>query len=173
MASRRAAFVASLCVGGMLFCGCGGNQKKGVTVARPGLVPVINVEDDDPKMLAAINKARATTPEFIAALKNPKPGQSGFGVKIPVKDGTQVEHMWMSPVRIVDGQFSGAINNEPLNVKTVKLGDEVKIAPNEISDWMYVEGGKLIGGYTIRMIRDNMPPGERQKFDRSTGLIID
>jgi uncharacterized protein YegJ (DUF2314 family) len=49
----------------------------------------------------------------------------------------------------------------------------VKTAKNEISDWMYVENKKLIGGYTIRVLRDNMPPEERREFERSVPFTLD
>jgi len=174
MPFRRLMPQSSACLAIASLFGCGSSEvKPGTIVKRPGLVPVVNVKDDDPNMLAAIQKARTTTDGFVAALNNPKPSQSGFAVKVPIKDRDRVEQMWVSPVRLVNDQFIGVINNEPLNVTTVKIGDEMKIGKGEISDWMYVENGRLIGGFTIRAIRDNMPANERQNFDRSTGLIID
>ena len=154
--------------------GCGRNDgKAGKTVERPGAPPVIFAKDDDPKMLAAMEKARSTSANFIAALANPKRQQSGFSVKVPIKDGEQVEHMWLSPVCFVDNQFVGKINNHPVKVMNVKLGDEVKYSKDEISDWMYVEGRKLVGGYTIRVLRDGMSAKEREDFERNIGLVID
>ncbi len=81
--------------------------------------------------------------------------------------------MWVSPVLFANDQFVGTLNNQPLKVTTLKLGDEVKVGKADISDWMYVEGGKLIGGYTIRILRDNMSEIERNKFDQKLGLLID
>jgi len=151
----------------------GNSPKPGTTVERPGLAPVTYVKDDDPRMVAAIEKARNTTDQFIATLKNPKAMQSGFGVKVPLKYANQFEHMWVSPVLFANDQFVGTLNNQPLKVTTLKLGDEVKVGKADISDWMYVEGGKLIGGYTIRILRDNMSEIERNKFDQKLGLLID
>ena len=55
---------------------------------------VIHVSKDDPRMNAAIEKARASVDTFIAALKAPKPGQVGFNVKKKFEDGSQVEFIW-------------------------------------------------------------------------------
>ena len=100
---------------------------------------VTRVADDDPQMNAAIEKARSTADTFIAVLKSPKPGQSGFSVKMLVSDGTNHEHIWLSPV-VFDGKvFRGMINNKPDKVTTIKMGERASVEPSEISDWMYIE----------------------------------
>jgi uncharacterized protein YegJ (DUF2314 family) len=65
------------------------------------------------------------------------------------------------------------VNNDPDTVKNVKIGQKVSIEPSKISDWMFVENGKLVGGYTIRVLRDTMSAGERAEFDKSAGFVID
>ena len=35
----------------------------------------------------------------------------------------------------------------------------------QITDWMYVEDGRLVGGYTMRAIRDRLSSDARAKFD--------
>jgi uncharacterized protein YegJ (DUF2314 family) len=58
--------------------------------------------------------------------------------------------MWLTPVSFDGTTFHGTVNNEPEKVKTVRMGQKVTVAPSEISDWMYVENRKLVGGYTLR-----------------------
>jgi len=135
--------------------------------------PVSFVKDDDPKMVAAIEKARASVDQFITALNDPNILQSDFSVKFPIKEGDQVEHIWVHPVRFENGQFIGNINNNPDLVTTVSLGDEVKMAKEDISDWMYVDDQKLIGGYTLRVLRDNLAPNEREAFDSGIPFKIE
>ena len=134
---------------------------------------VFHVADDDPRMNAAMEKARSTVNTFITALKSPKPGQSEFGVKMAFTDGKQVEHMWLSPVTYDGKVFHGTVNNDPEMVKNVKLGQKVSVEPSKISDWMYVQNGKLVGGYTIRVLRDAMPAAQRAEFDKSVPFKID
>jgi len=38
---------------------------------------------------------------------------------------------------------------------------------------MYLENGKLFGGYTIRVLRNNMSEEERKQFDSESGMQID
>lgn len=134
---------------------------------------VTNVDADDPQMNAAIQQARSTLDQFTTALTSPKPSQSTFSIKLPFKDGESVEHMWLAPVSY-DGQvFRGTVNNDPAQVKNVKIGQEVTAAPAEISDWMFVDDGKLVGGYTLRVLRNAMPANERAEFDESMPFTID
>lgn len=154
--------------------GCGGDQPvANETIERPGQPPVTQVESDDPEMTAAIETARATVDQFIAALETPQPSRSDFSVKVRIEDGDYAEHMWILPVRYENGEFHGTINNEPSGVTTVSLGDEVSVAKEEISDWMYVEDQKLIGGYTLRAIRASLPQEERADFDRSLPFALE
>ncbi len=134
---------------------------------------VIAVEDNDPKMQAAIEKARKSVNTFIQAMANPQPSQSQFMVKMAFRDGKIVEHMWLSSVRYNSGKFYGSIENYPDKLTTVKLGDSAEVKKDEISDWMYVGDGRLVGGYTIRALLDSMPADERRKQEESVPFKID
>jgi uncharacterized protein YegJ (DUF2314 family) len=152
-----------------LVVGCS-SKKKGVD---KGVDKVTLIEDDDPRMSAAIDKARDTVKTFITALKAPKAGQKAFSVKMAFSDGDQVEHMWLSPVTFDGKVFQGTVNNDPQMVSNVKIGQKVTVEPGDISDWMYVENRKLVGGYTFRVMRDAMSAKERKEFDRSVPFTID
>ena len=167
--------LAALLITGI--AGCGGDQPgaptQGHTVERPDNPPVTFVEESDPQMTAAIGQARATVDQFIAALHDPTNSQTDFSIKLAVADGEQVEHMWLTDVRYADGKFTGQIANEPLELTTVSLGDDAEIARDQISDWMYVDDGRLVGGYTIRRLRDSMPPDKRRELDESVPFTLD
>jgi uncharacterized protein YegJ (DUF2314 family) len=134
---------------------------------------VTYVAEDDPRMKAGMEKARSSVNTFIAALKLPKPGQSAFSVKMAFTDGTNTEHMWLTPVSYDGKNFQGTVNNEPEKVKNVKLGQRVTVEPSKISDWMYVENRKLVGGQTLRVLRDALTPAERADFDKSVPFVIE
>ncbi len=124
-------------------------------------------------MNAAIAKARSTFDTFVTALRAPKKSQSRFSVKIRISNGDGSEHFWLSDVRYDGSVISGKIDNEPETVSTVKLGQAVSARPAEISDWMYVDRGKLVGGYTLRALRDRLSPSDRAEFDRSLPFKIE
>ncbi len=138
--------------------------------SKPG---VVQVEKDDAKMKAAMEKARATVKPFIAALQEPKAGQVGFSVKVPFTEEGGTEHMWLRPLSFDGKNFQGKVNNEPKFLKKVKLGQSVTIGPDKISDWMYFDKKKLVGGYTLRALRDSLTPEERAAFDKDMPFEID
>jgi uncharacterized protein YegJ (DUF2314 family) len=133
---------------------------------------VTTVDGDDPKMNAAIAKARSTVGQMVDALKSPN-GRSDFAVKMPFSQGGRGEHMWVQPVEFSGGRFTGTLANDPVTVKSMKAGQEVSAPRDEISDWMYVENGKLVGGYTLRVLRDTLSAKERSEFDQSVPFQIE
>lgn len=121
-------------------------------------------------MVKAIQTARSTVDQFAAAVSAPKAGQESFACKKPFTEGDTVEHMWITDVSFDGARFRGTVNNEPVEVKNVKLGQKTEVPRNEVSDWMYLENGKLVGGYTLRVLRSRMSPGERKDFDENCGF---
>jgi uncharacterized protein YegJ (DUF2314 family) len=134
---------------------------------------VVMVDDNDAAMNSAIAKARETVGTFVQALKSPKAGQRGFAVKFAIKDKNGTEHFWVTDVAFDGSTFRGKINNEPEIVKTVKFGQTVSDDKSHISDWMYIDSGKLVGGYTIRVLRDKLSAQERADFDRGVPFKFD
>lgn len=118
---------------------------------------VILFSDSDPEMNAAIEKARATLPEFWSHVASPAAGESGFSVKLALTDGDAVEHFWCSDIVGSAAQATCVIANEPAYVMTVKFGERVDIHPVQISDWMYWVGDKIRGGETQRVMIGRMP----------------
>ena len=144
--------------------GCGPSTSK----------PVISqIDPNDPRMNAAIAKARATVQEFIAVLKAPKPSYYGFSVKLAFTDGDVTEHMWLMPITFDGTHFHGTVNNQPEKLTNVTLGQKVAIDPATITDWMYIDDLILVGGQTLRAVRDSLPVADRAEFDKSLPFIVE
>jgi uncharacterized protein YegJ (DUF2314 family) len=129
-------------------------------------------------MNAAIEKAQATLDQFLTALASPKPSQTYFSVKarFPYPNGsggTSYEHIWLDNVSYTDGQFSGLIGNEPVEVTSLHLAQKVTVPKADITDWFIIDNNHMLGGYTVRVLRDRMTNDERQKFDQEWGVVID
>ena len=69
--------------------------------------------------------------------------------------------------------FRGKINNQPVDVKNVRLDQSVTVAPNEVTDWMFIKDGKLIGGYTTRVFYARLSPEKRAQFDQQADFKIE
>jgi len=46
----------------------------------------------------------------------------------------------------------------------LEAGEKIRVDEEDIVDWMIVEDGKLVGGYTIRLAVERMSPEERERF---------
>ena len=130
---------------------------------RATRAPIAHIAHDDPAMIEAIARARATVPEFIRVLQSPTAGCRDFAIKALFPD--LQEHMWVSDPRYADGAFTGALGNVPSGSTKLRLGDEVCVPENLISDWKYIENGVLAGGYSLRLIRNRMDEQARSNLD--------
>lgn len=148
----------------LLVVSCGGSDAEDNVVA---------VHADDTAMKAAIEKARATVGTFQEALRSPSASRSAFSLKARFEEGDVVEHMWLDDVSFDGKAFSGAVNNDPEELRNVSFGQKVTVPPGEISDWMFVENGKLVGGFTIRVMRDSLSTEEREAMDASLPFKIE
>jgi uncharacterized protein YegJ (DUF2314 family) len=149
-----------------------GKRKEPLT--DDDTLPVVNVAGDDERMNLAIEKARATLHYFQNSLIAPLPYQQYFSVKVLIEDGQYNEHLWLTTPSFDDeGNLYGVVGNKPVSVTSVTINQRIGIESQFISDWMIIEDGCLIGGYTIRAIREGLPESEKIDFDRKTGLYID
>lgn len=98
-------------------------------------------------MEVAISTARGRVDDFVAVLR--ANDADSFSVKAPITDSHGTEHFWITDVSFKDGVFTGRIGNEPGIVKNVRFGQEWRIEKEKISDWMYMRGDKIHGGFTI------------------------
>lgn len=139
---------------------------------REGEPDIYNLDSDDKQMNEAITESRLTFDDFLTAFKNKKANQSDFSIKMPFPTSYGTEHIWLVNIELKDGKVFGQVGNVPENITSIKLGDMVQIENDKISDWFYIEDNKLIGGLTIRVLRDRMTPTERRQFDRDFGVTF-
>lgn len=135
---------------------------------------VIEFQKDDEVMNQAIAEANKTFDHFNVAFKQPQEGYESFAIKVKfdTEDGGG-EHIWIGDLTSDGKSYSGTVNNEPQLTKTVKFGDRITIDPKTISDWMYLDKGVLKGGYTIRVMKNNLSADEKKAFDQEVGFIIE
>jgi uncharacterized protein YegJ (DUF2314 family) len=138
-----------------------------------GLVPsltqfsddkVINVATEDAEMNAAIKLARETLPTFWSKLADHTSYEESFALKLGISDGKMTEHFWCGDIRGSATAANCVIANEPADVHTVKMGQRVEVDPAIISDWMYMQSGKIKGGQTIRALIPHMTQEEADTY---------
>lgn len=147
---------------------CCKNSNK---IVRENEPTIYSVESNDKEMNEAIKKANQTLSDFNRILSNPKIEVKALKVKFETPKGT--EHIWLSFVEYKNGKYSGVLDNLPEYITEYKIGDKIEIDNNKISDWMYIENGKLFGGYTIKLLRNRMTESEKKQFDAENGIKIE
>jgi uncharacterized protein YegJ (DUF2314 family) len=149
-----------------------GNTAGRVTPA-PGGPGYAKISDNDKQMDRAVENAQRTLGFFMAALKAKKDGDTVFEIKKGFIDGDKVEHLWITRVTYDGKNFHGQIDNRPEEVNNVHMGQRVTVAPQEVSDWMFLKDGKLIGGYTTRVLYARLSPEDKAEFDKHAEFKIE
>lgn len=138
----------------------------GRDVKTPGAPGYMEVKNKDKAIDGAVDHAHQTLGFFCAALKAKKPDTRGYEIKTAFIDGDNVEHIWVNKVSWDGKEFHGRINNKPLGVSNVHLGQEVTVQPKNVSDWMFLKDGKLMGGFTTRVLYSRLSPEEKAQFEK-------
>ena len=146
------------------------NEPSTTTSGPPGYA---QVTDDDKQMDRAVENAQKNLGFFIAALKAKKDGDSVFEIKKGFIDGDKVEHLWIRQITFDGKNFHGQIDNRPVDVRNVHSGQRVKVAPEDVTDWMFLKDGKLIGGYTTRVFYARLSPEDKAAFDQQAGFKVE
>ncbi|MCW3162020.1 YegJ family protein [Chryseobacterium oryctis] len=148
-------------------------KKEHEKLEREGEPDVVYFENSDAEMNSAVQQAQKTLSEFQKALEDNNPNHSNFTLKqrFDTSDGGG-EHIWIGEVQLKNGKYFGIVQNEPVDVKTIKLGDSVEVPVERISDWMYYDKNVVKGAYTIKVMRKFMSPEEKKEMD-AEGLIYE
>jgi len=118
----------------------------------------------DLEMEAAFQQARDSLDSFIQKIGSSHPDRTLVAVKVRfVLPDSSTQDLWVDRVTYKDGSFHGTMGDD---IPSLKLGidDKITINRNTIVDWMIVEDGKLIGGYTIRLAYKRMSPEQKERF---------
>ena len=125
----------------------------------------IKVPNEDQEMNEARDKARGLLEHFWEKFTNPGPDDTGFAIKVALPHGrNNTESIWTKDIERKDGKISAVINNLPHDVKTVRLGERIEVADAQISDWMYMRAGKIVGNFTMRPLLKRMPPQDAARY---------
>ena len=122
---------------------------------------VVSVSDTDAEMNAAIARARATLPVFWASYDAPKRTETEHSLKVRFQTGGNDEYIWMSDVKKLPGGDDAArFADTPQNLPGKQFGDLTGFKDADISDWMFMRNGKIVGGETIRPLLKSMPKAD-------------
>lgn len=145
--------------------GCGQHRPAADQPLEKDLA--VAVPKDDASIWEAARQARDTLDRFTERLAAPGPGQSGFSIKVPVHDGETMHHLWLQNVAVDGPGFCGTLGSDAAGLGVHHPGERIGVGRQEVEDWMYVEEGKLAGGFSLRAIRERLSGKAREAFERS------
>lgn len=108
-------------------------------------------DDDDPRLAQIVSQARSGWPEFVDAFQKRTSGDR-FLVKAPFTDGENGEWMWVEVTGIEGVHLVGTLQNSPLQVANIEIGDETRVLATEIGDWYYLQNGNGHGGFSQALL---------------------
>ncbi len=129
-------------------------------------------EETESAMIDAVKKAKASLGDFIAVLQHPGPNVSYFAIRVKLEDGGMAEYVWLNFVGYDGKEFTGDIANDPGVIRKYSFGQTIVVPPDRVADWMYIDDGYLVGGYTLRVLRSRLPANEQQSFDQRGGFRV-
>lgn len=140
--------------------------------------PIFFAETGNPVMNNAFQRAQETFGYFWRELsweyRRIVPGLEVACVKVAfsqnVKKEQIVEHMWINEVSFNGETIKGVLLNDPNQLTNVSRGQDVEIPLAQVSDWLFVRGGKTFGGFTIQAMRGSMSAAELENHDKAWGF---
>ncbi|MDK7374562.1 MULTISPECIES: DUF2314 domain-containing protein [Weeksella] len=118
--------------------------------------------------------ANSSFADFRKAFAEQKEGTSNFFVKEKyVNDANREEHLWIRDITAKGDTLYGVVDSKPRVTNKVKHNDMIVIDPARISDWMYYDNGKLVGGFSLRYERSKLSVEEQKEFDEKYNVSFE
>jgi uncharacterized protein YegJ (DUF2314 family) len=128
---------------------------------EPTFEPVLEIEEDDPRMIAAVEEALVRWPEFVTAFhKREAADDDRFIVKAEFSEGGRSEFMWVNVTELISGgKVKGILMNDPHELQSLHRGKVVVVEMDRLNDWIYPgEDGVIVGGFTLNVLTDRDDP---------------
>jgi uncharacterized protein YegJ (DUF2314 family) len=127
----------------------------------------IEIEQSDEEIARIAENAGRTLPIFFRNLARPETGAGNFCVKYPLTaDDNSIEQVWLGGIHFKDGVYYGSLANTAMRLDSMKKGGTITFDPDAITDWMYIQDGKIIGGRSIKYLLEKIPEEERSERQR-------
>ncbi len=114
-------------------------------------VPVVPVDDDDPRLKSAEAEARRRFSEFETAFE--KKDGTNFTIKTRISIHGNYEHIWVQVDQITGSKIEGRLGNDPVDLGNLKLGSKVEVERAQVEDWAFLRNGAPVGLFTIPVIQ--------------------
>jgi uncharacterized protein YegJ (DUF2314 family) len=146
---------------------------KSVTDASRRPSPTFELERSDEEITRIAENARRALPIFFRNLARPEKGADNFFVKYPLSADDGAEQVWLGGIHVKDGVYYGVLANTASSPGGMKKGDKISFVPDAVTDWMYVQDGKIMGGRSIKYLLEKIPETQRNEDQRKILKMFD
>jgi len=132
--------------------------------------PTIEIGQGDKEIERIADNARRALPIFFRNLSMPENGANNFYVKylLSSDDGGVEpkvrEQVWLGNIRLKNNTYYGTLANTTSS--PVGKNKDVIIDTDKITDWMYIQDGKIMGGQSIKYLLEKIPEDQRSEDQR-------
>ncbi|NNE92908.1 MAG: DUF2314 domain-containing protein [Verrucomicrobiales bacterium] len=123
---------------------------------EPTFEPVIEVNENDPRMEAAVDEAIDRWPEFVEAFGHrTDPEDDRYIVKAEFCENRRSEFMWVLVTELKKDLIIGTLMNDPHELVDVHRGAYVEIEHDRLNDWICPgPDGEAMGGFTLKILTE-------------------
>ncbi|MCL2139799.1 MAG: DUF2314 domain-containing protein [Treponema sp.] len=147
----------------LLFSSCDKQAQDNVS-KRQIEASTIRENRFDPTILQIEENSRGTLTSFFRNLNRAASEKNNFFVKYPFlaepDSSIRTEQLWLSNISYENGDYYGIVANTPQKISGISKGSKVVFFTDFITDWMYIQNGKIIGGQSIKYLLEKIPKNE-------------
>lgn len=120
----------------------------------------------------ASRQAQETFSAFHQAMIEQKYPNGFFCIKAHFSeaDGREGANLWVAVSQIRTDGYLCEPFELPKGFTGLQPGQKVLLQPNNVLDWMIVDGGTLYGGYSLRIQRSLVPEEKKSQYDEFLGV---
>jgi uncharacterized protein YegJ (DUF2314 family) len=135
--------------------------------------PAVEVEQSDKELEKIADNARRALPTFFRNLARPEAGANNFFIKYPLIADDAAEQVWLGDIRVKNGVYYGRLANTSSLPGGRKKDKLITFDPDKITDWMYIQNNKIIGGRSIKYLLEKIPEPQRSEDQRKILKMFD
>jgi len=138
----------------------------------------VAVPNRHPAVLDAVNRAKASVPEFRRLLATNRGPGVFHSAKLRFRDPEwsarlgedRFVNLWLTVTEADKDGFEGSAFELPKEITWLQVGKPVRFTDDDIVDWMVNDKGHLFGGFSLRVTRAALPEERRASFDEHIGV---
>lgn len=152
----RIALALSLFVFVLAGCGAPSLAQAETKVLSDGSSVAVAVNPESTDHKNAVDQAKAEWPTFAEAFAAKKDKDAEYLAKFKFTDGTHTEHMWLAVTKIDGDAITGIMENNPLDLKSPKMGETVTAKLQDLSDWVILSEKGIQGAFLEKTVNSNL-----------------